>query len=197
MKWVVGIDEAGRGPLAGPVAVGIIRAPQDLDLLAAFPGLNDSKKLTEKRREAIFSLLEERVAAGEISYRVKLPSAQRIDTEGIAVAIRGAVADGLSELMPDASAGEVWLDGALRAPSHYEQQTVIGGDGIVPAIMLASVAAKVTRDRLMQQLAIEHPAYGFEKHKGYGTRAHLDAIREHGLCAIHRATFIHLDRIAA
>ena len=197
MRWVIGVDEAGRGPLAGPVAVGLVRVPESFDLLAAFPGLNDSKKLTEKRREALFTLLEERVAAGDLSYCVKLPSAQRIDAEGIAVVIRGAIKEGLGELAQPsadgyATEGKVWLDGALRAPSHYEQETVIGGDALIPAIMLASVAAKVTHDRLMVQLAEEYPQYGFEKHKGYGTKAHLDAIRAHGQCAEHRASFIHI-----
>jgi len=196
-KWVVGVDEAGRGPLAGPVSVGIVRAPEGYDLLAVFPGLNDSKQLTEKKREILFNLLEERVAAGELSYSVQLKSAQLIDRQGIAVVISDAIEEGLAELLEDAAMGKVWLDGALRAPSQYEQETVIGGDGLIPAIMLASVAAKVTRDRLMVQLANKHPQYGFEKHKGYGTRAHLDAIRAHGQCELHRSSFIHLDRVAA
>ncbi len=192
---VVGIDEAGRGPLAGPVAVGIVRAPEGFDFLAAFPGLNDSKKLSEKKREALFALLEERVAAGDLTYVVKLRTAQDIDQRGIAVVIREAIASGLKPLLPDTSGGKVWLDGALIAPEIYEQETVIGGDGLVPAIMLASIAAKVTRDRLMVQVSDTYPEYGFAQHKGYGTKAHMDALRAHGLCDIHRATFIRPDRL--
>lgn len=196
-KWVVGVDEAGRGPLAGPVSVGIVCVPEGYDLLAKFPGLNDSKQLTEKKREELFTLLEECVSVGDLTYCVRLKSARLIDSRGIAVVIKDAVKEGLTELLEDPSMGKVWLDGALRAPSHYEQETVIGGDGLVPAIMLASIAAKVTRDRLMVQLANKHPQYGFEKHKGYGTPAHLDAIRTHGPCTLHRSSFIHLDRVAA
>ncbi len=192
---IVGIDEAGRGPLAGPVAVGLVRAPADFDFLETFPGLNDSKKMTEKNRERIFELLQERVAGGDISYLVAMPTAQQIDTYGIAVVIRSAIEKGLSKLVTKGDSQKVWLDGSLTAPAHYEQETVIGGDALIPAIMLASVAAKVTRDRLMVDLAQQHPEYGFERHKGYGTKAHYMALREHGLCAIHRATFIHLDRL--
>jgi len=197
MKWVVGVDEAGRGPLAGPVAVGVLCAPEGFDLLSAFPGLNDSKKLTEQAREHLFTLLEEHVKQGILSYCVQMKSATLIDRQGIAVVIRSAVARGLSDLMDDPLGGKVWLDGALRAPSLYEQETVIGGDALVPCIMLASIAAKVTRDRLMVKLASKHPQYGFEKHKGYGTKAHFDAIRAHGPCALHRSSFIHLDRVTA
>jgi ribonuclease HII len=100
------------------------------------------------------------------------------------------------KIHPNPGEGKVFLDGSLKTPLEYFQETIIGGDAIVPAIMLASIAAKVTRDRLMLKLAAEHPAYGFEQHKGYGTKAHLQAIREHGLCAIHRSSFIHLDRVS-
>ncbi|CAN5720972.1 hypothetical protein BH11PAT2_BH11PAT2_08520 [soil metagenome] len=196
MKMVIGIDEAGRGPLAGPVAVGLVRAPADYDFLTIFPGLNDSKKMTEKNRERIFELLQERVTAGEISYLVAMPTAQQIDTYGIAVVIRTAIEKGLSKLVTEGKPHKVWLDGSLKAPIHYDQETVIGGDALIPAIMLASVAAKVTRDRLMIELAREYPEYGFEKHKGYGTKAHYAALHEHGVSAVHRVTFIHLDRLS-
>lgn len=196
MKWVLGVDEAGRGPLAGPVAVGVVKAAEEFDFLAAFPGLNDSKQLTEKKREELFALLQERMHAGDVSAVVCFSSEKLIDQKGIAFAVRHALARGVKKLLPDESeAGEakLWLDGALKAPSIYMQETVIGGDATVPSIMLASVAAKVTRDRLMMKLAAEYPLYGFERHKGYGTDAHYAALREHGLCAIHRASFVHLD----
>jgi ribonuclease HII len=113
------------------------------------------------------------------------------------VVIRTAIEKGLSKLVTEdlLPSHKLWLDGSLKAPPQYDQETVIGGDAIVPAIMLASVAAKVTRDRLMITLAEEYPQYGFEKHKGYGTKVHIAALREHGLSAVHRATFIHLDRL--
>ena len=189
--YIVGIDEAGRGPLAGPVAVGLVHVPESLDLLSAFPGLNDSKKLTEKKREELFSLLEGYVAAGDITYAVELRTAEEIDGKGIAVVIRSAIADGLVKIAP-AAGTKVWLDGALRAPSHFVQETVIGGDALVPAIMLASIAAKVVRDRHMQEMHTTYAQYGFDHHKGYGTKSHFDALRTHGLCAIHRRTFIHI-----
>ncbi|MDB5189714.1 MAG: rnhB [Parcubacteria group bacterium] len=192
---IVGIDEAGRGPLAGPVAVGLVRAPADFDFLTIFPGLNDSKKMTEKNRERIFELLQERVSIGEISYLVAMPTAEQIDKYGIAVVIRTAIESGLSKLVTENEPHKVWLDGSLKAPAQYDQETVIGGDALIPAIMLASVAAKVTRDRLMVELAQEYPVYGFERHKGYGTKAHIAALREHGLSSVHRATFIHFDRL--
>jgi ribonuclease HII len=198
MKWLVGIDEAGRGPLAGPVAVGLIHAPESFDILSAFPGLNDSKKLTEKKREDLFALLEECVRRGDISYLVQFRSAEEIDTKGIAVVIREAIESGLRTLCSESKTlkTKVWLDGSLKAPVHYHQETVIKGDSLIPSIMLASIAAKVTRDRLMHTLHEEYPQYGFSKHKGYGTSAHMSALRTHGLCAIHRRTFIHLDPVS-
>src|SRR5436305_8624081 len=99
-RWVIGVDEAGRGPLAGPVAVGLVRAREDFDFHAAFPGLNDSKQVTEQIRERIFEELQKRVAAGDLSYTVRMRSHQDIDERGIAVVIRSAVAHGLAQLAP-------------------------------------------------------------------------------------------------
>ncbi len=196
MKWVIGIDEAGRGPLAGPVSVGFVRAPESFDIVNAFPGLNDSKKLSEKKREQLFSLLEEHVQSGDISYGVELRSAEDIDAKGIAVVIREALSTGLEKLCSadDLPETKVWLDGSLYAPARFHQETVIKGDSLIPSIMLASIAAKVTRDRLMIALDKQYPQYGFGNHKGYGTSVHMDALRTHGLSDIHRRTFIHLDR---
>lgn len=192
MRFIVGVDEAGRGPLAGPVAVGVVAITEGYDILAAFPGLNDSKKLSEKKREALFLKLQEEMRAGNVQATVTLVSAARIDGKGIAPSVRHGVDTGVRKLLPDAREGKVWLDGSLKAPEEYEQETVIGGDGLIPAIMLASIAAKVTRDRFMLKIDESYPAYGFAQHKGYGTKAHVDAIREHGLCAEHRSTFIHI-----
>ena len=194
MRFVLGVDEAGRGPLAGPVAVGAVMVPEGFDVLKEFPGVADSKKLGEKRREEIFEVLEARVASGDARYAVEFEDEKTIDEEGIAAAVRKALTRGVNRLAPDSALVRVQLDGALRAPPEYAQETIINGDELVPLISLASVAAKVLRDRLMCDLALEHPVYGFELHKGYGTKLHYARLREHGPCVIHRRSFIHLDR---
>ncbi len=190
-RSILGVDEAGRGPLAGPVAVGVVAVDEGYDLLAQFPGLNDSKKLSEKRREALFEKLQEEIRAGNVRAVVTLSSAAMIDGKGIAYAIRNGVSKGVTKLLPKPEDGKVYLDGSLKAPLEYAQETIIGGDGTVPAIMLASIAAKVTRDRYMKKIAVEYPAYGFAVHKGYGTKAHREAIQKHGVTPVHRRTFIH------
>ncbi len=187
---IVGVDEAGRGPLAGPVAVGVIAVTEGYDLLAVFPGLNDSKKLSEKKREALFQILQQEIKSGNVRASVQLVGASYIDEGGISPAIKHAVSKGVTKLLPNPEEGKVYLDGSLKAPPEYAQETVIGGDALIPAIMLASIAAKVTRDRKMLELAVLYPNYGFEKHKGYGTAAHIAAIRTHGPCAEHRRSFI-------
>ncbi|MHB8860357.1 MAG: ribonuclease HII, partial [Minisyncoccota bacterium] len=124
-----------------------------------------------------------------------------IDTDGIALAVRRALARGVNALTKCGSQTplvlgksdfHILLDGSLVAPAQYSQETIIHGDLLVPLISLASVAAKVERDRLMVALAAEYPQYGFERHKGYGTKDHYEALEKHGLCAIHRRSFIHL-----
>ncbi len=189
---MLGADEAGRGPLAGPVAVGVVAVPEGFDVAREFPGVADSKKLSEKQRERFFALLEARAAAGDARFVVEFEGADIIDKEGIARAVRYALSRGVRALAPDAKTTMVQLDGALYAPAEYAQQTIVGGDASVPLISLASIAAKVTRDRLMTELAVTYPLYGFERHKGYGTRAHYEALERHGLCAIHRRSFLHL-----
>ena len=192
--YLLGIDEAGRGPLAGPVAVGVAMVREGYDVLANFPGLNDSKKLTEKKRDVLYKLLMQEVKDGNVQIRVCLSNESLIDEKGIAYAVRTALNRGVESLLPDSTEGKVFLDGSLRAPEEYTQETIIGGDGKIPVIMLAALAAKVTRDRLMVKLGEKYPQYGFEKHKGYGTREHLAALRLHGLSPIHRKSFIHVDR---
>ncbi len=193
MQHLIGVDEAGRGPLAGPVAVGLVSVPEGFDVALEFKGVKDSKQLSEKKREQLFYLLEERAKRGDLRYQVELESAEAIDREGIAVVIRRALARGLGSLAPDSALVRVELDGGLKAPPEYAQETIIRGDETVPLISLASIAAKVTRDRLMTELAREYPHYGFEMHKGYGTKAHYEALREHGLSVVHRRSFIHLE----
>lgn len=138
MGYILGVDEAGRGPLAGPLTVGFIKAPNDFDILKAFPGINDSKQLTPKKREVLFALLEQQT---EVAFHIEWISAADIDAHGLTKTVRDAVARGVRALMPEPR-GHIYLDGLLAAPPEYAQETVTGGDGIVPAIMLASVAAK-------------------------------------------------------
>ena len=191
---MLGVDEAGRGPLAGPVSVGIVAVPEGFDVGSEFPGVADSKKLTEKKREGLFTLLEERVARGDVRFVVEFASAAAIDQKGIAVVIREAVSRGVNSLAPDAARVEVLLDGALRAPAEYSQKTIVGGDATEPIISLASIAAKVTRDRHMVELAEKYPGYGFERHKGYGTKAHYEALTLLGQCPEHRSSFVHIAK---
>ena len=187
MSYIIGVDEAGRGPLAGPLTVGFVCASDELDLLALFPGLNDSKQLTEKKREALFALLEEEP---QVRYHVEWIPAGKIDAEGLTKPIRDAVARGVRKLMPVPDEGIVYLDGLLAAPAEYNQKTIPGGDALGPSIMLASVVAKVLRDRHMKLLGAKYPAYGFEKHKGYGTKAHYEALKIAGPCEEHRRLFL-------
>lgn len=187
MNWIVGIDEVGRGPLAGPVAVGVVMIPERLDLAALLPELDDSKKLSEKKRQKIFESVV--LYKDEIRFSVKFSSATLIDSDGIVPAIQSAMNEALEELSIVPEEATVYLDGGLRAPAYYRQETIIGGDSKVSAIMLASVMAKVTRDLFMTTLSAQYPAYGFEKHKGYGTRAHITAIQANGLSDVHRKSF--------
>lgn len=194
--YIIGIDEAGRGPLAGPVAVGAVRIVKEAyhheALFALFGGiLKDSKKMTEKRREAAFARMLELQHEGVLVFNVSLASNEAIDEYGIVPSICGAVRESLERLHDRPEEMTILLDGGLKAPARYtHQETIVRGDDKEPAIMLAALAAKVTRDRLMCQLAEQYPAYGFERHKGYGTKVHQEAIVAHGPCPIHRKTFL-------
>ncbi len=194
MKFLIGVDEAGRGPLAGPVAVGVAVVAEGFDVMKEFKGVADSKKLSEKKREEIFEMLEARVALGDARFAVEFESAEMIDKEGIVPAINKALARGVNKLAPNDGFTKsiILLDGGLHAPKEYSQETIINGDDLVPIISLASIVAKVLRDRLMLELAIKYPEYGFEKHKGYGTKLHYEMLKKYGPCAIHRKSFLHL-----
>ena len=181
--------------MAGPVAVGVVAVADGFDVAKEFPGVKDSKKLSEKKREKIFDMLETRVASGDARFIVEFVDAAAIDSKGISQVIREAVGRGVSSLAPDSRDAHVFLDGLLKAPPEYRQETIIDGDELVPLISLASIAAKVLRDRLMVALAATYPLYGFEKHKGYGTIAHYEALGKHGPCVIHRRSFLHIDFI--
>ena len=178
--YVCGIDEAGRGPLAGPVAAGAVILPKDCRILY----LNDSKKLSEKRREELFLEIKEKAAA----WSVGIVSPARIDEINILQATYEAMRDAVGRLgvTPD-----VLLNDAVTIPGlPMKQVPIIKGDAKSLSIAAASVLAKVTRDHMMAEYEEMFPGYGFAKHKGYGTAAHIQAIRELGPCPIHRRSFI-------
>jgi len=178
--YVCGIDEAGRGPLAGPVAAGAVILPKDCRILY----LNDSKKLSEKRREELFEEIKEKAAA----WSVGIVSPARIDEINILQATYEAMRDAVGRLgvTPD-----VLLNDAVTIPGlPMKQVPIIKGDAKSLSIAAASVLAKVTRDHMMAEYEEMFPGYGFAKHKGYGTAAHIQAIRELGPCPIHRRSFI-------
>ena len=178
--YVCGIDEAGRGPLAGPVAAGAVILPKDCRLVY----LNDSKKLSEKRSEELFEEIKEKAAA----WSVGIVSPARIDEINILQATYEAMRDAVGRLgvTPD-----VLLNDAVTIPGlPMKQVPIIKGDAKSLSIAAASVLAKVTRDHMMAEYEEMFPGYGFAKHKGYGTAAHIQAIRELGPCPIHRRSFI-------
>ena len=179
-RLVCGIDEAGRGPLAGPVCAAACILPEALDI----PGLNDSKKLSEKKREALYEVITREATA----WAVCLVDASVIDEINILQAtyraMRGAVE--CLKLRPDYCLVDGNRDPGLGLPTR----TVIKGDGSCACIAAASILAKVTRDRLMIRVDGQYPGYGFAVHKGYGTKAHYTAIDRLGLCPIHRRTFL-------
>lgn len=187
-EFLIGVDEAGRGPLAGPVSVGVVAVRPGFDVLREFPQVKDSKLLSRQKREIIFTEVERRAAKGDLDFVVRFSDHSYIDRHGISKAVQAAVWRGVQQIAPPAHS-TVLLDGLLRAPALYAQRTIIGGDLRVPVISLASVLAKVVRDRTMEQVSIMYPEYGFDAHKGYGTQEHRRAIRRHGLCAIHRKSF--------
>ena len=193
MRYIVGIDEAGRGPLAGPVAVGAVSVPnvQSLALDKKFwKGIKDSKKLSEKERELWFDLATVARREGKVDWAVSLVSESVIDKKGIVYAINLGIKRCLAKVSAKNNS-QIFLDGGIRAPESFlHQQTVVKGDEKIPVISLASILAKVVRDRKMKQLSKKYPKYGFEQHKGYGTRLHIEKIRKYGSVEPHRKTFI-------
>ena len=195
MKYRIGIDEAGRGPLAGPVAVGAFCVAEEFrhELKKFFTGgiVRDSKKLSSVKREKIFNAMRDAKAKGKISYSVTFASAGMIDRKGITFAIRHALARALKNLGVPSTASEVFLDGGLCAPKEFtNQKTIIKGDEKKAIIALASIAAKVLRDKKMVAAGKKYPKYDFGTHKGYGTKAHYAKIMRHGLSPIHRRSFL-------
>ena len=180
VQVICGVDEAGRGPLAGPVCAAAVILPPHLEI----PGLTDSKKLTDKKRRELFPMIQEQALA----YGIGMASEQEIDEINILQATFLAMQRALDQLhvKPDLAL----IDGNREKDFGLPVKTVVKGDSLSMNIAAASVLAKVTRDDLMVQLAETYPQYGFEIHKGYGTKAHYAALTEHGPCPIHRMSFL-------
>ncbi len=179
-ELLAGVDEAGRGPLAGPVCAAAVILPMGLEI----PGLDDSKKLTAKKREALFDVIREKA----LYYGIAFASHEEIDELNILNATYLAMNRAIEALgvTPDMTV----IDGNRNEGISYPSVTCVGGDGRSANVAAASILAKVTRDALMCELAVKYPGYGFEKHKGYGTREHYAALRELGPSEIHRRTFL-------
>ena len=180
IEVICGVDEAGRGPLAGPVCAAAVILPPHLDI----PGLDDSKKLTDKRRRELMPVIKEQA----IAYGIGFASHEEIDEINILQATFLAMQRALDQLQvkPDFAL----IDGNREKDFGLTVKTVVKGDSLSANIAAASVLAKVTRDDLMEAMAEEYPQYGFEIHKGYGTKAHYAALTEHGPSPIHRMTFL-------
>lgn len=181
IETICGIDEAGRGPLAGPVVVAAVIMPKD----SMIEGVNDSKKVSEKKREALYEqILEEAIA-----YGVGIIDQKEIDELNILNATKKGLTTALKELKvkPERILVDA-LNGIDTLGIPYT--SIIKGDAKSYSIAAASIIAKVTRDRIMREWDELYPMYGFEKHKGYGTKMHIDAIKEHGLCPLHRLSFV-------
>ncbi|HBH71618.1 MAG TPA: ribonuclease HII [Candidatus Yonathbacteria bacterium] len=201
-EHIIGIDEVGRGPLAGPVAVGAvcIYAEHHKRVTKLFPVIKDSKKLTAKLRDEWNKRIFEAESLGYLSCAVSFVPPSVIDKKGLSYAIRTALEKALNSIEQKSprprresadSDVKVLLDGGLRAPFHYlHQETIIKGDEKELSIALASIVAKVARDKKMIALSKNFPEHGFEKHKGYGTHAHYKAIKKHGITPHHRKSFL-------
>ena len=177
---ICGIDEAGRGPLAGPVVAGAVILPKDCEILF----LNDSKKLSEKRRDALYDEIREKAVA----WSVGIVGPDVIDEINILQATYQAMRQAVAGLSVEP---DLLLNDAVTIPGiAVDQIPIVKGDAKSVSIAAASIMAKVTRDRMMAEYDIAYPEYGFAKHKGYGTAAHIAAIREFGPCPIHRRSFI-------
>lgn len=179
-RYIAGVDEVGRGPLAGPVVTAAVILPADFDLL----GVDDSKKLSEKKRQELFEQIKERA----ICYAIGMADNQRIDEINILQATKEAMKQAITdlEIQPD----HVLIDALTLKDVDIPQTGIVKGDAQSVTIAAASILAKVTRDRMMVQLHEAHPWYDFDHNKGYGTKAHYAGIEEHGICPLHRRSFL-------
>lgn len=195
-RILIGIDEVGRGPLAGPVTVCACKVAHDFDF-GRFQGIKDSKKLSPQRREEWFLKISGLKAKGELDFAFASVSAREIDSVGISRAIEKAIHVALDALSLAPDETKIFLDGSLKAPKKFAyQETIIKGDEKVPLISAASIVAKVIRDRHMEEQARVYPEYGFAEHKGYGTSVHTKAIRKLGPTPIHRLSFLRSEYLA-
>ena len=179
-EYIAGVDEVGRGPLAGPVCAAAVILPKGL----VIDGVNDSKKLTEKRREAIYEVIKKDALAWSVAF----VEPEIIDEINIRQATHLAMQKAVDAL--EIKAEFLLVDGSDRIDFNTPSEYIIKGDAKSQSIAAASVMAKVTRDRYMVEMANEYPYYAFEKNKGYGTKLHMEGIREMGLCPLHRKSFI-------
>ena len=179
-ELICGVDEAGRGPLAGPVCAAAVILPRDAEI----PGLNDSKKLSDKKRRELYPIIKEKA----LCYGIGFASHEEIDQINILQATYLAMERALSQLT--ITPQQVLIDGNRAKDFGLPVRTVVHGDSLSMSIAAASVLAKVTRDDLMLEMAKEYPQYEFEIHKGYGTKAHYEALRTYGACPIHRNSFL-------
>lgn len=179
-KAICGVDEAGRGPLAGPVCAAAVILPPN----TIIDGVNDSKKLTEKKREALFDVIKETA----VSYSIAYASVEEIESINILNATMLAMKRAVEGL--DVKADYAMIDGNKMPPLDIDGETIVKGDAQSMSIACASILAKVSRDRLLYEYAKEYPQYQFDKHKGYGTSAHREAILEYGPCPYHRMSFL-------
>lgn len=184
---VTGVDEAGRGPLAGPVMAAACILPKVFDL----PGLNDSKKLTEKKRV----YLSQRIKEQAVAFALGSASAGEIDLINILKATHLAMKRALDNLA--VSPDYILIDGRDKLNVTYQQRAIIGGDGLSASIAAASILAKVARDELMCEMHEVYPEYSFDQHKGYGTRLHIEALTRFGPCPIHRRSFAPVKDVLA
>ena len=180
VQIICGVDEAGRGPLAGPVCAAAVILPPNIEI----PGLDDSKKLSDKRRRELFPVIKELA----VSYGIAFADHNEIDDINILQATYLAMERAIAQLniKPEIAL----IDGNRTKDFGVPVQTVIHGDSLSASIAAASILAKVTRDDYMLELASQYPQYGFEIHKGYGTKAHYAALQQYGACPIHRLTFL-------
>jgi len=177
---IAGVDEAGRGPLCGPVVAAAVILPVNLYI----EGINDSKKLSEKKREKIY---EELVNNKDVSFAVGLSDVDVIEKVNILNATKLAMIQAINNL--DIKPDYVLIDGNQNIDIDIQSQTLVSGDSKSASIAAASIIAKVTRDRMMYEFDEKYPEYSFGKHKGYGTKVHIEAIQKYGLCSIHRPSF--------
>ena len=180
IKLICGVDEAGRGPLAGPVCAAAVILPPGLEI----PGLNDSKKLTDKKRRELYDIMIEQA----VSYGIAFASEQEIDEINILQATFLAMERAMQKLSPQPELA--LIDGNRTKDFGLPVRTIVKGDSLSASIAAASILAKVTRDRLMEEYDAQYPQYGFAVHKGYGTKRHYEVLREFGPSPIHRKTFL-------